>query len=198
MRVLPVSFVATVSLCGLLSSSAARADEPFLRGPHPFLKDNELSLTGGYAVANGFHGVHAALTYGYQAAGSLWFDVRVDWVDAAGGAPARLTPSCTSCAGVDTFADVMAGLEYRLRTDIPVVPYGAVLAGPAYLFNHNASGAIGVGLRGAIGARYFLYDWLGFGAEIGALLGGAAVDKSSGLSSNLALLDFGVGAEAQF
>jgi hypothetical protein len=49
-----------------------------------------------------------------------------------------------------------------------------------------------------VGARYFLYEWLGLGLEIGGLLGAAAVDEAVGLESSLLMLDFGVGAEVQF
>src|SRR4051812_17650914 len=44
---------------------------------HPFLRDNELSVHGGYAAGFGdtFAGPKAAIDYGYKLAGSLWLDI---------------------------------------------------------------------------------------------------------------------------
>jgi hypothetical protein len=57
---------------------------------------------------------------------------------------------------------------------------------------------VGIALRAAVGARYFLYEWLGLGVEIGGLVGAAAVDEMMGLESSLLMLDLGVGVEVQF
>jgi len=180
-----------------LAPLPAGAAEPLLQGPHPFARENDLAFTGGYGLANGFHGVHAGLGYGYQIAGSLWFELRLDLVE-AGATPPMLSAPCTDCAEVDTFVDVMAGLSYRLRTDIPLVPYGGAVAGPLFLFHEGADGAMGLGLRLYAGARYFLYERLGLGLELGGTLGGALVDESAGLSGLVALLDLGISAELQF
>jgi hypothetical protein len=194
----PHGLAVLLALAAWLSPGASRADEPLLRGPHPFLKDNELSLSGGYGVANDFHGVRAGLAYGYQMAGSLWLDLRLELVDAAAGQPPTPAPECVACAEVETFAGVLGGLKYKLRTEIPLVPYGALEAGPVFLFHRGAGGAVGIALRAAVGARYFLYEWLGLGVEIGGLLGAAAVDEAVGLESSLLMLDLGVAAEVQF
>ena len=179
-------------------AAAPAAAEPLLRGPHPFHKDNELALVGGYGLANDFHGVRAGLSYGYELAGSLWLDLRLDLIDAAAGQPPTPAPACFTCAEVETFAGVMAGLKYKLRTEIPLIPYGALEAGPVFLFHRGAGGAVGVALRAAVGARYFLYEWLGLGLEVGGLMGAAAVDEAAGLESALRMLDLGVTAEVQF
>jgi hypothetical protein len=187
-------------LLAALAAPGARpawGEEPLLRGPHPFVKDNHLSLEAGYGVANDFHGVRAAVSYGYELAGSLWLDLHLDLVDGS-SAPPISDPPCTGCAEVSTFADVMAGLRYKLRTEIPLVPYGAAAVGPAFVFSRGARGAMGIAVRGAVGARYFLYEWLGFGVELGALLGGVAADADAGLESTLFMVDFGLGAEVQF
>lgn len=198
-RNLPRPLALGCLLAALLAPvSVARAQEPMLRGPHPFLKDNELALAGGYGVANDFHGVRAGLSYGYQMAGSLWLDLRLELVDAAAGQPPTPAPGCFTCAEVETFAGVLAGLKYKLRTEIPLVPYGALGTGPVFLFHRGAGGAVGIALRAAVGARYFLYEWLGLGVEIGGLLGAAAVDEAVGLESSLRMLDLGVGVEVQF
>ncbi len=175
-----------------------RARPPMLRGPHPFRHENTLSATGGYGVGNQFHGVRAALGYGYELAGSLWLDLRLDLLDGAGAPPVRDVPVCTDCGKVETFAAVGGGLAYRLRADIPVIPYAAVTAGPIFLFNRGARGAVGVALRAGVGARYYLYHWLGLGLEVGGLWGAAVVDTAAGLSANVAVLDLGLSGEVQF
>ena len=174
-------------------ATAAAADEPFLRGPHPFRKDNALSVGAGYGVGSGFHGVSAAVDYGYQIAGSLWLDLRFDMVDADHG----LEPPAQG-AHVATFADVLGGIRYKLQTDIPLVPYAGAVLGPVFLFHNGAEGAFGVALRLSVGAKYFLYEWLGLGIELGGVIGGAVVDEAAGLSPHVRLFDLGIGAEIQF
>jgi hypothetical protein len=172
---------------------------PLLRGPHPFARQNVLTGGAGFAVANQFHGLRAGVGYGYELAGSLWFDLRLDVIDADGGnAAERIYPACTNCGKVETFASVQGGLSYRLRANVPVIPYAALTAGPIYLFNRNARGAIGMAARSSIGARYYLYDWLGFGVELAGLLGSAALDEAAGMSSTVAIFDLGISAEFQF
>jgi hypothetical protein len=172
---------------------------PLLRGPHPFRSENALTGTAGYGVANQFHGLRAGVGFGYELAGSLWFDLHLDVVDVdTGNAAERIFPPCSTCGKVDTFASVQGGLAYRLRANIPVIPYGALTAGPIYLFNRNARGAIGMAARASVGARYFLYDWLGFGLELAGLLGSAALDESAGMSSTIAMFDLGLSVEYQF
>jgi hypothetical protein len=172
---------------------------PLLRGPHPFGSQNVLTGGAGYAVANQFHGLRAGVGYGYELAGSLWFDLHLDVIDAdTGNAAERIYPACTTCGKVETFASVLGGLSYRLRANVPVIPYATITAGPIYLFNRNARGAIGMAARSAVGARYYLYDWLGFGLELAGLLGSAALDEAAGMSSTVALFDLGISAEFQF
>jgi hypothetical protein len=188
----------------LAAPATARA-EAILQGPYPFLKENELSLQTGWGVGNGFHGAHAGVNYAYQAAGSLWFDLRIGLVDGpavpAGAPPCTATPSATMpmpCAGVDTYADVLAGIKYKLRTSIPLVPYVGVVAGPLYLFNRGADGAFGFAARGSIGATYFLYEWLGFTLEMATTLGSASVPEAAGLDGGLRFLEWSGGVELQF
>jgi hypothetical protein len=111
---------------------AARSPRgPLLRGPHPFRSENVLTGTAGYGVANQFHGLRAGVGFGYELAGSLWFDLHLDVIDAeSGNAAERIFPACTTCGKVDTFASVLGGLAYRLRANVPVIPYAALTAGP--------------------------------------------------------------------
>jgi hypothetical protein len=172
---------------------------PLLRGPHPFRSENVLTGSAGYGVANQFHGLRAGVGFGYELAGSLWFDLHLDVIDAeSGNAAERIFPPCTTCGKVDTFASVLGGLAYRLRANVPVIPYAALTAGPIYLFNRNARGAIGMAVRSSVGARYYLYEWLGFGLELAGLVGSAALDESAGMSTTVAIFDLGLSAEFQF
>jgi hypothetical protein len=188
---------AVVALAAIATTARASAEE-LLRGPHPFRKDNELNVLGGYGTGNGFGGLRAGVGYGYQAAGSVWVDLRVDMVDAKGES-SREPLDCTApCAAVSKYTAVMAGVKYKLRTNLPIIPYAGVAAGPMYLFNRGAGASFGLGAHGSAGARYFLYDWLGFGLELGATVGGASVPHVAGLESGLRILDIAAGAEVQF
>jgi hypothetical protein len=187
-----------LALAAAALAPAAAGAEELLRGPHPFGKDNELAVLGGYGTANSFDGVRAGVAYGFQAAGSLWLDLRLDFVDARQGPVPRGCPSPDPCAEVATYADVLAGVKYKLRTSIPLVPYGGIAAGPVFLFHDGAAGAFGLATRASAGAQYFLYEWLGLGIELGATLGGAWVPDVPGLQAGLRVFDVGIGAELQF
>jgi hypothetical protein len=190
-------YVACVALTAIAAPPYASAEE-LLRGPHPFRKDNELNVQGGYGTANGFGGIRAGVGYGYQAAGSVWLDLRMDMVDAKGESSREPLACVAPCATVSKYTAVMAGVKYKLRTSLPIIPYAGVVAGPMYLFNRGAGASFGLGAHASVGARYFLYDWLGFGLEVGATVGGASVPQVPGLESGLRILDIAAGAEVQF
>ena len=63
--------------CLLVPRADALADE-FLRGPHPFLRDNELSIHGGLAVQAGdsLSGAKTTLDYGFKIDGGLWLNLQ--------------------------------------------------------------------------------------------------------------------------
>jgi hypothetical protein len=169
-----------------------------LRGPYPFALDNDLTLDGGYAKANGWGGARASVAYGYSLAGSLWLALQVDTVSATSVSSPAPAPNCTRCGEVSNYFDVLAGLKYKLRTPIPLVPYAAVVMGPVFLFHERARGAMGIAVRSAVGARYFLYEWFGVGMELGLMLGAAAVDEAAGLDSQVRMVDINLGAQVHF
>ncbi len=178
----------------MATAGTARADE-FLRGPHPFLKDNALAIVGGYGLAAGSDspsGVRAVLDYGYRVGGSLWFDLRMGYLSGS----CKSGPSTCGAAPGDA-AEVLAGVTGKLRMSLPVVPYGTLAAGVLYSFPDQGARAAGPALRAAIGARYFLYDWLGLGLEA-AFLVGRAGRQVSGEARWSQTLDLGAGAEFQF
>lgn len=192
-----VSLVAFVSI-GLATSAKAAADAPdsgVLRGPHPFLKPNALQLAGGFNAASGgsIGGLKLQGAFEYELVGSLWLNLHVGFVDGS-----DKPVDGRACATCGQMADTMAGLSYRLRMDVPVLLTGTLAGGFLFVFPDQYSAAMGLGVRGAVAGRYYLYDWLGFGLEIGTTVGFVSHEKASGLSRGLASLDALAGVEVQF
>jgi hypothetical protein len=190
MRTLPIV------LAALALASAARADVPLpLRGPYPFLRDNELSIHGGYAAGFGdtFAGPKATVDYGYKLAGSLWLDIGGGFLS---GLCRRAAPG--PCAAEGDAAEVLAGIKWKLRMNVPVVPYARLVGGLAYLFPQDARSGIGPLLRAGIGANYFFYEWIGVGLKLTGSLGHAGYQDAVGLSRTLGGLDVIAGAELAF
>jgi hypothetical protein len=198
------SRVALALAAGALAGSRPAVADELLRGPHPFLKDNEVALDAGIAMANFYGATQAALGYGYQATGAVWFELRATLRDAQSGPNfAQIRPKC-ACPVVETAADVLAGASFRFRMNVPVVPYAKLLVGPTYSFPEDAASGVGLAARASAGARYYLYDWLGFGLELGLLYGRTGLDErdasgaETGLEPTVRLLELGVGAAVQF
>ncbi len=179
----------------LLAAQGAPAHaEDLLRGPHPFLKDNELSLHTGYQAGLGDSqgGWKALVDYGYKIQGSWWLDLLLGYQSqGCQGATGGL------CGGSRS-AEVMAGVKWKLRTEIPLVPYAKAAAGFLYVFPDDIKSAAGIAVRGGIGAKYFLYDWLGVGAETTMLVGHPGFPSGSGVPATVHTLDLILGVELQF
>lgn len=176
-------------------AGAAHAEEELLRGPHPFLKENALIVGGGYAASTGgmVGGLKLKGAFEYELVGSLWLNLQFNFVDGSDRPlDGRL---CTSCGRA---ADAMAGLSYRLQMDVPVILSGTLAGGFVFVFPDRAASAMGLGLRPSVAGRYYVYDWLGFGLEMGALLGFASHESGSGLSRGLASLEAVLNVEVQF
>jgi len=189
---------ALIPLCALalaLAAQSARA-EHLLEGPHPFLRDNELSLHGGYAAGFGdtFAGPKLIVDYGYKLDRGIWLDLGLGLLSGV----CRPHVGDPSCARKGDSVEVLGGIKWKLRMNVPVVPYAKVQAGLAYQFPESARSAWGPMVRGGLGAKYFLYDWLGLGAEVTASAGRAAYQDGSTLSRALGGLDATLGAEVQF
>lgn len=185
-----------VLLLALATLSGPAWAQELLRGPHPFLRDNELSVHGGYTLGIGdtFGGPKAALDYGYRIDGGLWLDLGLSLV--AGICRPRVGEA--GCARDGDQVEVLAGIKYKLRMNVPVVPYGKLQAGPAYLFPDESRSAFGFVLRGGIGAKYFPYDWIGVGPELTFGVGHAGYEADGPLARTLAGADLLLGAELQF
>jgi hypothetical protein len=180
----------------VLAAGAPARAETLLKGPHPFLRDNELSFHGGYGAGFGdsFAGPKAIVDYGYKIDGGVWLDLNV----------ALLTGTCRphmdspACVRKGDTAEVLAGIKWKLRMNIPLVPYLKLLGGVAYQFPESARSAAGPMVRAGLGAKYFLYDWLGLGGELTASAGHAAYQDGAILGRAVGGLDATLGAEVQF
>jgi hypothetical protein len=175
-----------------LAAGAARAEDNVLHGPHPFLKDNELSahvllVAGGAQTPDG---TKLSADYGYRLRGPAWLDLQINYQNAL-CVTGSTAGTCTVPSG--TIFETLAGLKLKWATAIPLVPYTKGGVGLVYAFPNGAPNGLGPALRVAGGANYFIYDWLGFGVEIGYSLG-----HLSSADSSYSELDFGAGAEFQF
>jgi hypothetical protein len=184
----------TLLLATLPAATPARADENLLYGPHPFLKENELSahflLAGG--LGDSWGGTKLALDYGYRIAGPTWLDLQLNVQKSS----CALTSG--SCVENGSVFETMAGGKWKFATELPLVPYVKAGAGLIYLFPAQARSAVGVALRAGGGVHYFFFDWLGFGLEANLSLGHGFFDSSYGPGHGYAVIDFGGGVEFQF
>jgi hypothetical protein len=181
-------------------SSTARADENLLQGPHPFLKDNELSLH--VLIAEGqsdsLSGAKLAVDYGYKlgaGAAPTWLNLEIN-VEHGGCAPTPNNAPCGSNTG--DVVETMAGAKWKLATPIPLVPFFKVAGGLVFAFANGASDAPGLAIRGGGGVNYFFFDWLGLGIEVGVSLGRIDYDATFQGSHTYSVFDAGGGLEFQF
>jgi hypothetical protein len=180
----------------LLLAAAPAYAEPLLEGPYPFAHDNELSVHGGYAAGFGdtFAGPKAIVDYGYKLDRGIWLDLGVGFLSGT----CRPRMDNPACVRKGDSAEVLAGIKWKLRMNVPVVPYAKVQVGFGYQFPDSARNAWGPMLRGGLGATYFLYEWIGIGAEVTAAAGHASYEDGSTLSRTVGGLDATLGAELQF
>jgi hypothetical protein len=185
--------LASILALAASSSSLARAEDSLLRGPHPFIKDNELTLHAGYSAALGDDagGLRVQGDYSYRLGQLLWLDLQM----------AVTSGSCstdeTTCAkGSGSAVDIVGGVAWKFQTSVPVVPYVKVDGGPIFLFPDGTRSALGLLARGGIGAHYYLVDWFGIGLEFTGA-GGLAF-HSGGHTRALGSLDANLGVALQF
>jgi hypothetical protein len=189
-----VTLASAAALPGV--GNVARADELVLAGPHPALKENALSLQFlfGAGLSDSWSGRGLGIGYGYMLHGPLWLDLQMNLRASACGA--FLAASCGTHTGND--AELMAGVAWRFRTDIPVVPILRGGVGLIYLYPNGAQSAIGLGARAGAGIKYYLYDWLGFGVEAALSLGHGYLGQDYAGGHTYAVADMGIGVEYQF
>jgi hypothetical protein len=185
----------------LLLPSAARAEENLLHGPHPFLKENELSVHVliGEGQGDAISGSKLEFEYGYRLTpgpAPFWLNLLVSFQHSG----CNLAPGGTGdCPGVTgDIVETMAGAKWKLATPIPLVPFLRANGGLVFAFPNGATDAMGVAIRAAGGANYFFFDWLGLGAEVGFSLGRIDYDGTFPGSHTYSIVDFGGGLEFQF
>ena len=190
----PLIATSLLLLLATLASAPARADENLLHGPHPFLKENELSahflLAAG--LGDSWSGTKIGLDYGYRLGGPSWLDLQLNLQKGS----CALTSG--SCARSGSAFETLAGGKWKYATESPLVPYAKVAAGLIYLFPEQARSAVGLALRTGGGVHYFFFDWLGFGVEANLSLGRGFFDSSYTAGHGYAILDIGGGIEFQF
>jgi len=182
--------------------SRARAEDNLLHGPHPFLRDNQLSVHVliSEAVSDTLSGTKLAFDYGYKVTDSaqapVWLDLQINYAHAG----CTTAGSSVAICGTNTgdILETLAGARWTFATPIPLVPYLKGAVGLLYAFPNGATDSVGLGVRAAGGANYFFFDWLGLGGEVGFSLGRIGYDASFAGSHNYAVLDFGGGIEFQF
>ncbi len=180
--------------------TSARAQENLLHGPHPFLRDNQISVH--VLVSEGLNdtlsGAKLGFDYGYKmtdsVAAPVWLDLQVNF--SHGGCNSGASNGCGNDTG--DVIETLAGARWTFATPIPLVPYLKGTAGLLFAFPNGATDSVGLGVRAAGGANYFFFDWLGLGAEVGFSLGRIDYDRTFVGSHNYAVLDFGGGLEFQF
>jgi hypothetical protein len=196
-------FPAAAALASLVAwPSVGRTQENLLHGPHPFLKNNDLSLH--VLVAEGMgatlSGAKLAMSYGYKLTGGVvapvWLDLQINYEHSGCNADTTTNGICGTNTGdmVETFV----GARWTFATPLPLVPFLKTGAGLLFAFPNGASDAVGLGVRAVGGANYFFFDWLGLGAQVGVSLGRIDYDATFKGSHNYATMDFGGGVEFQF
>jgi len=178
-----------------LTASSAQAEEELLRGPHPFIKDNELTFHAGYSAGLGdnIRGLRVQGDYLNRLAQTLWLDIQMGVVS---GSCRTNQTVCTNGSG--NGVDILGGAAWKFQTNLPLVPYAKVALGPIFLFPDNTRSAAGLLVRGGFGAHYFLYDWFGVGAEFTGSWGVAFFAADSHRTGALGSVDANVGVALQF
>lgn len=177
------------------TSSLPRAEEELLRGPHPFVKENQVSIHTGYSLGMGDNaqGMRVQGDYTYRLSQRVWLDIQMGLVP--GTCKTRETV-CTKGSG--DAVDILGGAAWKFQTNLPIVPYARLNLGTIFLFPDHSHSAWGLLMRGSAGAHYFLYDWFGLGAEIGASVGKVYYSAGERTSAGVGSLDANLGVALQF
>jgi hypothetical protein len=188
-------------VAALLLPSAARAEENLLHGPHPFLKDNELSVHAliGEGQGDALSGSKLELGYGYKLTSGqapFWLNLLVSFEHSGCNPAPGGAGDCPSVTG--DIVESMAGAKWKIGTPIPLVPYLQTNVGLVFAFPNGATDAMGFAWRVAGGANYFFFDWLGIGGQVGFSLGWIDYDSTFNGSHTYSIVDFGGGLEFQF
>ena len=173
----------------------ARAEEELLRGPHPFIKNDELALHAGFSggLGDNVSGLRLQGDYSYRLGQVTWFDVQMGVVS---GSCRTQEIACSD--GTGNSVDVVAGAAWKFQTRLPLVAQVRVDGGPLFLFPDSARSSMGFIFRGGAGLHYFLYDWFGLGGEIAGAWGMGFFRASPRHTGNLGSVEATLGVTLQF
>jgi len=192
-RTLPLALALAVLTC----ATAARADET-LRGPHPFRKENALSLHA--EVVRGFDGwiggTKLVAAYGWKMRHPMWLDLGAGFHQPICQRALYALDACSEYRA--QAVDLLVGVRYRFTLEIPLVVEVGGSGGPLFVFPDTYKAAFGLALRGAAGAKYFFQEWLGLGIELAISYGTVFHDRLYPGPSGYGALEAGLGGEMHF
>lgn len=188
--------VATALVLSLMAPPA-RAEENLLHGPHPFLRENAVSIHVllGQGLGETPNGTKLSFGYGWKIVTPLWLDMQLNLQRGNCQQAAGATP-CAFDTG--SAFETVAGVAWKWATALPIVPFARAGGGLVFVYPNGANAATGLVLRAAGGATYFFFDWLGIGAQVGYSIGRVNFDATFPGSHTYSLFDFGGGIETQF
>jgi hypothetical protein len=179
----------------LAARPAAGEEADLLRGPHPFIKDNELALHAGAGQSFGEYvsGLRLQADYTYRLAQVMWLDLELGLLSGS-----CHTKDQTCNRGSGNAVEVLAGSAWKFQTNIPLVLHFRAAGGPVFLFPDGTRSAAGILVRGGLGAHYYLYDWFGLGGEISGAFGFGFFRTTPRHTGNLGGLQVTLGVTLQF
>jgi hypothetical protein len=179
----------------LCAAAPTRAEEELLRGPHPFIKNDELALHAGFSggLGDNVSGLRLQGDYSHRLGQVTWFDLQMGVVS---GSCRSQEIACSDGSG--NSVDVVAGAVWKFQTRLPLVAHIRVDGGPLFLFPDSARSSAGFLFRGAAGAHYFLYDWFGLGGEIAGAFGMGFFRADPRHTGNLGSVEATAGVTLQF
>lgn len=192
-----VAVAVSVAALGPALGRRARADE-MLRGPHPLRSENDVSIHAGFGkgYAGWLGGPKVFFGYGYHVRGPGWLDLQINFQQNTCEKTLTVLTPCQDLRSNAT--EMIAGMKWKWRMDIPMVFYAKAGGGPVYVFPDAFRSAIGLAGRGVAGAKYFLFEWLGIGAEIAMSVGHVFHHELYPGDHGYGSLDFGIGVELDF
>lgn len=189
-RILALFFA---SLAAFGYARPARAAEELLGGSHPLMKNDAATLHAGYSAGLGdsASGPRLQGDYFHRLNQPVWLDMQMAVVSRN----CNFDPvACKS--GYGTTLDIAVGAVWQFQTNLPIMPYVKVDAGPLFMFPQNKHAAIGILVRGGLGMHYYFWRWLGVGAEVtgagGIALIGVGGRAASGVGDVSATAGFAI------
>ena len=132
-----------VLLCAALP---VQAEEELLRGPHPFIKNDELALHAGFSggLGDNVSGLRLQGDYGYRLSQVTWLDIQMGVVS---GSCRSKEIACSDGTGYSV--DIVAGAAWKFQTRLPRVK--RTLAGAVFWSRWISS--IPISLASPLGRR---------------------------------------------